>query len=415
MPEYADHARKYVEMRGGVDELSRAEKKALLEAKTAKAGVLAYRIRNGELQLLLVHPGGPYYKGTDAGYWQPPKGGIDPGETPLQGAKREFREETGKKPPPKLEFLGIPKGYRNCQIFVGEHDIPTTGMKSNTFELDGRRYPEIDKHKWFDADSAAKHIDKRFMSLFENLTAYFKRRARGSTLEEAGGRDLVKCLMSGELDSAYEVENALPEFAQGNAAILGSGFFGTVYKVGNKAVKIGRNVDKCWLGFARYAMKNKSPWMPKIDFAAELPKGGFAAVMEMLSPVRGDFYAKIKDPEVLLYVMLNFAYQTGHHYDRILGIFRKKFPKYKPAMQGTKVVDSKYNSHPFIKIIAAVDKLPGCRNDMHADNVMMRGNQIVIIDPVIRTKEFSARVKAILAGVKSDREDAARRFQEQQG
>ena len=410
MTTFWEHAANYARARGGPGSLSGIEKKTLLEAQKQKAGILAYRIRNGKLQLLLVHPGGPYYVGTDAGYWQPPKGGIDPGESPLQCAKREFREETGRKPPPKLEFLGIPKGYRNCQIFVGEHDIPTTGMKSNTFELDGKHYPEIDKHKWFDVDGAAKYMDKRFHSLFANLNDHFRKIAGGEIISESAGNDLVKRLMSGDLESAYEVENAL-----GGAPILGSGWFGTVYKVGNKAVKVGRDIDTCWLGFARYAMKKRSPWVPKIDFASELPKGGFAAVMETLSPVSGDFYAKIKEPEILLYVMLNFAYQKEPHYAKILNIFRKKFPKFNPAMQGTKVTDPKYNSHPFIKIIAAVDKLPGCRNDMHADNVMMRGAQIVIIDPVIRTKEFAAHIKTILAGVEKDRKDVARRFQAQQG
>ena len=403
---------RYVECRGGLDVLNLIEKKTLLEAKKEKAGVLAYRIKQAKLQILLVHPGGPHYKGTDAGYWTPPKGGIDDGENPLQAAKREFLEETGKKPPRKLEFLGIPKEYSNCQIFVGESDISTAGMKSNTFKLDGKRYPEIDKWKWFDIDDAAKYIDKRFSSLFSNLSAYFKRKKNGSALFESTG-DLIKRIASGEFSNASEVENAIADSPRG-ATLLGSGFFGTVYKVGNKAVKVGREIDKCWLGFAKYAMKKKSPWVPQVDYAAELPKGGFVAVMETLSPVRGNFLEKIKDPDVLLYAMLKFAYLDVSTLAYILRIFKKKFPKYAPKMKGTEVVDSKYRSHPFIKTIIEVDKLPGCRNDMHADNIMMRGNQIVIIDPVIRTKEHSTHVKGILSRVKNEREEIARLFQKQQ-
>ena len=62
------------------------------------AGLLMYRIHDGELQMLLAHPGGPFFKNKDDGAWSIPKGEIEPGEDLLEAAKREFKEETGVTP-----------------------------------------------------------------------------------------------------------------------------------------------------------------------------------------------------------------------------------------------------------------------------------------------------------------------------
>src|SRR3974390_389210 len=72
------------------------------------AGLLMYRLRNGELQFLLAHPGGPYFQGKDAGAWSIPKGEMGTGGDLLRAAQREFEEETGFKPsPPFMELAPI--------------------------------------------------------------------------------------------------------------------------------------------------------------------------------------------------------------------------------------------------------------------------------------------------------------------
>lgn len=119
-------------------------------------------------QVLLVHPGGPFFRRRDAGVWSIPKGLCAPGEAPEDAARREFREELGFEPPPgALRSIGYVKqsgGKRvHAWAFVGEWD--PAELVSNSFELEwpprsGRMqsFPEVDRAAFFSADEAQDKI-----------------------------------------------------------------------------------------------------------------------------------------------------------------------------------------------------------------------------------------------------------------
>lgn len=119
------------------------------------AGLLMWRMRDSGIEFLLAHPGGPYFSRKDAGAWTLPKGAVEPGETPLQAAKREFREETGFDygQGPFLELGTIRQ--RSGKIVHGwafEGDADPADLRSETFEIEwpprsGKRriYPEVDR------------------------------------------------------------------------------------------------------------------------------------------------------------------------------------------------------------------------------------------------------------------------------
>ena len=122
------------------------------------AGILLYRRRAGALELLLVHPGGPFWRNKDDGAWMIPKGLIGEGEDALACALREFEEELGKKP------AGTPvplctirqKGGKWVEAFALEGDLDANAIVSNSFPLEwpprsGRiqSFPEVDRAGWF--------------------------------------------------------------------------------------------------------------------------------------------------------------------------------------------------------------------------------------------------------------------------
>jgi len=132
------------------------------------AGLLLYRRRDRELEVLLVHPGGPYWTNKDAGAWTIPKGELGEGETPLETARRELVEETGIHPSGPLVGLGAirQKGGKLVHAWALEHDVDAAGIVSNTFELEwpprsGRRqaFPEVDQARWFSLDEARRRIN----------------------------------------------------------------------------------------------------------------------------------------------------------------------------------------------------------------------------------------------------------------
>lgn len=128
------------------------------------AGILLYRRRPAGFEVLLVHPGGPFFARRDDGAWSIPKGLIDEGEEPLAAARREFAEETGRPAPdgPAID-LGETR-LRSGKRVVGfalEGDLDAGAIVSNTFETvwppkSGRvqEFPEIDRGEWFGADAA---------------------------------------------------------------------------------------------------------------------------------------------------------------------------------------------------------------------------------------------------------------------
>ena len=126
------------------------------------AGVLLYRLAP-EIEVLLVHPGGPYWRRKDRGAWQIPKGAIDPGERPEAAARREVAEEIGLEIAFDLIPLGEIRqaGGKYVIAFAAEHDFDPATLVSNTFELEwppksGKTaaFPEIDGARWMEIPEA---------------------------------------------------------------------------------------------------------------------------------------------------------------------------------------------------------------------------------------------------------------------
>ena len=142
----------------------------------ASAGLLMYRKRNGGLEALLVHLGGPFWKNKDRGAWFVPKGEINPGEDQLVAARREFQEETGLVPTGEFLSLGSVKHQsgKTVTAWAFSGDCDPASLKSNTFEMEwppksGKRvqFPEIDRAEFF---TVKKARDKMHPAEFELLT-----------------------------------------------------------------------------------------------------------------------------------------------------------------------------------------------------------------------------------------------------
>ena len=142
------------------------------------AGILLYRIKDN-LEVMLVHPGGPFWAKKDIGVWSIPKGEFDEEENALSAAKREFEEELGKKiTAEKFMELKAVKSKSNKTVFAfaAEQDFNTTDIKSNLCWVDwpprsGKRIevPEVDKAEWFDIETAKKKIIGYQLPLIEEL------------------------------------------------------------------------------------------------------------------------------------------------------------------------------------------------------------------------------------------------------
>jgi predicted NUDIX family NTP pyrophosphohydrolase len=145
----------------------------------ASAGILAYRRSEAGLEVLLVHPGGPFWRNKDDGAWSIPKGEIGATEDPEQAARREFAEELGPAAAiGQLEALGEirQRGGKRVIAFCGEADFATSSLCSNTFEIEwppssGRRqsFPEVDRAEWFDLETARSKILSGQIELIERL------------------------------------------------------------------------------------------------------------------------------------------------------------------------------------------------------------------------------------------------------
>lgn len=129
-----------------------------------------YRTKNGFLEVFLVHPGGPFWVSRDAGAWSIPKGEFTT-EEPLDAAKRELREETGFSV--SGDFLSLTpikqKGGKWVHAWAIETDVDPAKLKSNTFNLKGREYPEVDRAEWFTVDIAKEKINPAQAGLISEL------------------------------------------------------------------------------------------------------------------------------------------------------------------------------------------------------------------------------------------------------
>ncbi len=142
------------------------------------AGILLYRLRDNSVEVLLAHPGGPFWSGKDLGAWSIPKGQSEANEDSLQAAKREFREETGFEVDGQFVDLGTIRqpSRKMIQIWALEHDMDADRLQSNEFALEWPRksgivmqFPEIDRAEWFDIDRARQKIHKGQAGFLDRL------------------------------------------------------------------------------------------------------------------------------------------------------------------------------------------------------------------------------------------------------
>ena len=142
------------------------------------AGILLYRFHNNVPEVLLVHPGGPFWAKKDLSAWSIPKGESEADENPLDAAKREVEEETGIKV--KGDFMELtPVKQKSGKVIYAwalQGNFNTAEIKSNTFEIEWppksrkkKSFPEIDKAAWFNMDEAKKKIIDGQVSLIKEL------------------------------------------------------------------------------------------------------------------------------------------------------------------------------------------------------------------------------------------------------
>ncbi|MFZ2019989.1 MAG: NUDIX domain-containing protein [Methyloceanibacter sp.] len=146
------------------------------------AGILMYRGEGPSLELLLVHPGGPFWAKKDLGAWSIPKGEYVDGEDPLAVARREFEEELGSKPP-NGEFLVLGElkqpSRKLITAFAIEGDFDPGTLSSNDFEMEWppksgltQSFPEVDRAAWFSPDAARKKIHPGQAPFVDRLLNY---------------------------------------------------------------------------------------------------------------------------------------------------------------------------------------------------------------------------------------------------
>ena len=150
-------------------------------AQRTSYGILLFRRAAGRLEVLLAHPGGPFYVDRDAGHWTIPKGEGNGDEPPLEVARREFSEETGQPVPAGATIeLGtiVQKGGKTVHAWAVEGDLDAATAHSNLFEMDwpprsGRResFPEIDRVEWFDPAEARRRIKPTQAAFIDRLEA----------------------------------------------------------------------------------------------------------------------------------------------------------------------------------------------------------------------------------------------------
>jgi predicted NUDIX family NTP pyrophosphohydrolase len=133
----------------------------------SSAGVVLYHLADGEIRVLLAHPGGPFWRRRDAGAWTIPKGLLQDGETAEAAARREFAEELGVEPKGALRPLGEIRqsGGKRVEAFALEGDFDVERLHSNDFALEwppksGRTalFPEVDRVAWFSLPVAREKI-----------------------------------------------------------------------------------------------------------------------------------------------------------------------------------------------------------------------------------------------------------------
>ncbi|HET6795880.1 MAG TPA: NUDIX domain-containing protein [Gemmatimonadales bacterium] len=155
-----------------------------MKASQTSAGLLLFRRSPGPLELFLAHPGGPFWRGRDAGAWTIPKGLTEPGEDLLAAACREFEEETGVKPLGPFLPLGSvrQKAGKVIHAWAWEGDADSAAVTSNTMKAEWPRgsgrwltFPEVDRCAWFTPDEARDRLNPAQAELVDRLQAALAR------------------------------------------------------------------------------------------------------------------------------------------------------------------------------------------------------------------------------------------------
>ena len=158
----------------------KAAEDSLLVVVMAKqsAGLLMYRYRRGTVEILLVHPGGPYWAGKDSGAWAIPKGEIEQGEDALTAARREFEEETGFKA--EGQFCPLSpvrlKSRKVIYAWTFQGDCDPQNVKSMVFSMEWpphsgkeQQFPEVDRAEWFTVEAAREKVQAGQMAFIEEF------------------------------------------------------------------------------------------------------------------------------------------------------------------------------------------------------------------------------------------------------
>lgn len=149
-----------------------------MSSQKNSAGILLYKIENGKLHVLLVHPGGPFWQKKDSGAWSVPKGEYEQEEEALNAAIREMKEETGLDVSGNVIELSPvkQKSGKRVRCWAVEGDFDLARFRSNTFEMEWpprsgkkRSFPEVDRAEWFELEEAAKKINPGQKPLLDDL------------------------------------------------------------------------------------------------------------------------------------------------------------------------------------------------------------------------------------------------------
>jgi predicted NUDIX family NTP pyrophosphohydrolase len=146
------------------------------------AGLLLYRSVAGRVEVLLVHPGGPYWAKRDDGAWSLPKGEYEAEEDPFEVAVREFREELGVDPPGHRRAVSLGElrqpGGKRVSAWALEGELDVTAVRSNTFTMEwpprsgrAREFPEVDRAGWFGLEAARRKLVPGQVGFIDRLTA----------------------------------------------------------------------------------------------------------------------------------------------------------------------------------------------------------------------------------------------------